>query len=133
MHLIEAFENKIVHSLKLLNDVLTKLFIVTNSFELMNIQKFRSTMNILKSFECRFVTKEVQQSCYQKMVLLANDDSTNILALCSLLQHCTELEIADEKLTEQCTKRVLQSPFSYFLNCGILFNNVILSQRATLP
>jgi hypothetical protein len=57
-------------------------------------------MKMLCYFDCRFVTKEVQQTCYEKMMLLANDNSTNLFSLSSLLQHCTELEISDDKLTE---------------------------------
>ncbi len=56
-------------------------------------------MKLLSNFDCRFVTKEVQQASYNKMTVLANSE-TSLLTLNSLLQHCTELEISDEKLTE---------------------------------
>jgi hypothetical protein len=37
MNLVEAFENKIVHSLKLMKEVHTKLFIVSRSYEDLSI------------------------------------------------------------------------------------------------
>ena len=37
INLVEAFEKKIIHSLKLMNDVQTKLFILSRSYEMLNI------------------------------------------------------------------------------------------------
>lgn len=66
LNLVKAFDNRIIHSLKLINKIFTRMFKDTDAFKKMNLNRFWTLLKVMKKADCRFVTKEVQQAVYNK-------------------------------------------------------------------